>query len=164
MIVRRETAEDIEAIFNLTTQAFKTMPYSDGSEPRIIDDLRKNGDLALSLVAIDQSEVIGHIAFSRVVVNNVDDDWYGLGPLSVLPQRQRTGVGTQLINDGFRRLKERGANGIALIGDPEYYRRFGFKGDGRLTYGDLPADLVQWVSIKGNVPCGELKYCRAFKP
>ena len=164
MIIRQETSEDIEPIFNLTTEAFEPMFYSDGSEPKIINDLRSNGDLTLSLVAVDQGKVVGHVAFSPVTINNVDDDWYGLGPISVLPQQQRSGVGTQLIDDGFQRLKELGANGVALIGDPDYYGRFGFTGDGKLTYGDLPARLVQWVAIKGDAPRGELKYCRAFEP
>ena len=164
MIIRQETSEDIEAIFNLTTEAFEPMPYSDGSEPKIINDLRSNGDLTLSLVAVDLGKVVGHVAFSPVTINNVNDDWYGLGPISVLPQQQRSGVGTQLIDDGFRRLKELGANGVALIGDPDYYGRFGFTGDGKLTYGNLPTKLVQWVAIKGSAPRGELKYCRAFEP
>ncbi|MDC0434776.1 N-acetyltransferase [bacterium] len=164
MIVRKETSQDVESIFNLTTEAFKPMSYSDGSEPKIINDLRNDGDLILSLVAVDHKEVIGHVAFSPITVNNIGDNWYGLGPISVLPQRQRSGIGTRLINEGFRRLTELGANGIALIGDPNYYGRFGFTGDGRLTYGDLPTNLVQWVSIKGDVPNGELKYCRAIEP
>lgn len=164
MIIRQETSEDIESIFNLTTEAFEPMSYSDGSEPKIINDLRSNGDLALSLVAVDQGKVVGHVAFSPITINSVEDDWFGLGPISVLPERQRSGVGTQLINDGFRRLKQLGANGVALIGDPNYYGRFGFTGDGKLTYGDLPTSLVQWVAIKGDAPHGELKYCRAFEP
>jgi len=164
MVIRPETTKDIEAIFSLTTEAFKSMPISDGSEPQIINDLRSDGDLVLSLVAIDQTITVGHVAFSPVTINDVDDKWFGLGPISVLPQLQRTGIGTQLINEGFRRLKEQGANGIALVGDPDYYGRFGFVGDGKLTYGDLPTRLVQWFSIRGNVPRGELNYCHAFGP
>ena len=162
MIIRPETIEDIEAIFSLTTEAFKSKSFSDGSESGIIDKLRSDGDLKLSLVAVDQSEVVGHAAFSPVTIENVDDNWFGLGPISVLPNRQRTGIGTRLINEGFRLLKKQKAKGIVLVGDPDYYGKFGFAGDGRLTYGELPTRLVQWVSITGDMPNGELKYCRAF--
>ena len=163
MIIRPETTEDTEAIFSLTTEAFKSKSYSDGSESVIIKKLRSDGDLKLSLVTVDQSEIVGHVAFSPVTINNVNDHWFGLGPISVLPELQRIGIGTRLINEGIRLLKEQEAKGIVLIGDPDYYSKFGFAGDGSITYGELPTRLVQWISITGDIPHGELKYCQAFE-
>ncbi|MFK7861724.1 MAG: GNAT family N-acetyltransferase [Granulosicoccus sp.] len=163
MIIRRETVEDIEAIFRLTTEAFSPVSFSDGSEPQIIDALRSDGELTLSLVAVDHSHIVGHIAFSPVRINGVDDSWFGLGPLSVLPELQKKGIGTLLINEGCRQLEERGANGIVLIGNPDYYGKFGFTGGGKISYRDVPVRLVQWLSFKSDMPEGEIQYCRGFK-
>jgi len=59
-------------------------------------------------------------------------------------------------------LREKGACGCALIGDPEYYSRFGFITDGNVRYGDLPSEHVQWLSFDESQPSGELVYCPAF--
>lgn len=162
MLIRPECVDDVVAIDALTAEAFLSMPYSDGSESRIINDLRTDGDLTLSLVAIDEGEIVGHVAYSSVKINGVSCNWFGLGPISVHPQRQSSGIGSKLIGEGIRVLTDWQANGIVLVGDPEYYNRFGFVADGSLTYLDIPNELVQWFLIKGEAPTGELTYCRAF--
>lgn len=83
MKIRDETLSDQAAIFALTTAAFAPMPYSDGSEPAIIDGLRNDGDLALSLVATEAGIIVGHITFSPVSIDGVDNHWFGIGPVSV---------------------------------------------------------------------------------
>ena len=163
MHIRDEQPADKEAIFRLTAAAFELMPYSDGSEPVIIDKLRENGDLALSLVAVDGGEVVGHIAFSPVTINGVADHWFGLGPVSVKPEKQRNGIGSKLVLAGLDWLKSHGANGCVLVGDPDYYARFGFKSDGNLSYGDVPTEFVQWLSFDGKSPVGVIIYSPAFE-
>ncbi len=156
--IRSEVPSDHAAIFRLTKAAFEPMPFSDGDEAECIDKLRADGDLTLSFVATDGGEIIGHIAFSPVFLNNSFDHWYGLGPVSVAPERQRSGIGSALINHGLSGLKRLDAMGCVLIGDPNYYRRFGFVGDGRLTYRELAPEIVQWLAFGEEKPEGTLRY------
>lgn len=160
--IRPETASDHDPIHALTKAAFAPMDYSDGSEPDIIRKLRANGDLCCSLVATMGTRLIGHIAFSPVTLNGVSDGWYGLGPISVDPEHQKTGVGSALIHAGFDWLKTQHARGCVLIGDPNYYSRFGFISDGTLTYGDVPSEFVQWIGFDGHTASGNLRYAAAF--
>lgn len=169
LIIRDETPADVDAIFALTTSAFAGMPFSDGSEPHIINRLRADGDLTFSLVAeISQdnqkSAIVGQITFSPVEINGVTN-WYGLGPVSVAPNWQRgqkgTNIGSTLIEAGLSRLKDIGVNGCVLVGNPDYYSRFGFKCGG-ISYGELDPKFVQWLSFRGDVPIGKIRYSRAF--
>ncbi len=137
--IRNEQTSDIQAIFNLTEIAFKDQQYSSHAEQFIVNALRNSGQLTLSLVAEYNHEVIGHIAFSPVSISDGSTGWYGLGPVSVLPKYQGQGVGSKLINDGLAALKNLGAAGCVLLGEPEYYGRFGFKADSRLVLENVPA-------------------------
>jgi putative acetyltransferase len=94
MEIRPETPQDIFAIRELTEAAFAPMPYSDGSEAQIIDRLREEGNLTLSLVTLDQDQVLAHIAFSPVTIDRTQGNWCGLGPVSVAPSWQKQGIGT----------------------------------------------------------------------
>ncbi|MEO0714785.1 MAG: N-acetyltransferase [Pseudomonadota bacterium] len=158
MRIRLETHADHAAIYAITQAAFAPMPFSDGNEADCVDRLRADGDLTLSLVAEEGADIVGHVAFSPVFLNDRPGGWYGLGPISVAPHRQKQGIGGALIADGLGRLSEIGAKGCVLIGDPAYYGRFGFVGDGRLTYRDLPVDVVQWRALGSDVPSGVLRY------
>ena len=162
MIVRQEKREDIIAIHELTKEAFKPMPYSNGSEAPIVDQLRKDADLTVSLVAEHENQILGHIAFSPVTLNG-NTGWFGLGPVSVHPSRQKQGVGSQLINEGLKKIKQQGALGCVLIGNPAYYERFGFQSDGNLEYHDTPLAYVQWLSFGKEKASGVLKYAPAFE-
>lgn len=162
MNIRDERPEDRQAIFDLTTEAFAPMPFSNGSEPGIINALRNAGDLTLSLVAIQNGVIVGHITFSPVSIAGNDGQWLGLGPVSVAISEQSKGIGSALILEGLEQTKALGANGCALVGNPDYYSRFGFQSDGNLTYEALPTRVVQWVSFKGSAPKGELKFSPAF--
>ncbi len=143
MQIRSEQDGDEQAIHDLTVMAFAPMPFSDGTEATTIRGLRADGNLTISLVAANDTGIIGHIAFSPVTIDGKSDGWYGLGPVSVHPDFQRIGIGTELINDGLSMLKTLDARGCALIGKPDYYRRFGFISDGQLGYRDVPAKHVQ---------------------
>lgn len=162
IFIRDEEQRDHAAIHALTLRAFAEMPFSNGAEAAIVDALREDGDLAISLVADDSGEVVGHVAFSPVTIGGRNDGWFGLGPISVEPARQKQGIGRALIETGLSRLRERGAGGCALIGSPDLYGRFGFISDGRLAYGAIDPRYVQWLVLNGRPPAGELRYAPAF--
>ena len=162
MILRDERPGDEEAIGDLTARAFSDMPFSDGSEPAIIDRLRQAGGLSLSIVAEDRGTIVGHVAFSPVAVSDGSVDWYGLGPISVDPERQRSGIGSRLVVDGLDRLRAIGAAGCVLLGDPGFYGRFGFSAVPDLILPDVPADHFLAVAFSPVYAAGTVSYHPAF--
>ena len=161
--IEPERPGDARQISQLTTTAFAPMPFSDGDEARVIDGLREAGALTLSLVAITaQGELAGHIAFSRVRIDDQPGDWYGLGPVSVAPRLQRQGVGSALIANGLDRLRDWNAAGCVLLGNPDYYRRFGFLSDPSLTYQGQPNRYFQHLVLKGPPATGDVSFHPAF--
>jgi len=160
--VRPESPGDEETIFTLTQTAFKPMPFSSGTEPYIIDKLRADGDLTLSLVALDKLRIVGHIAISPITITDGTNGWYGLGPVSVWPELQRVGIGGTLIRRAIADMREKGAKGIALLGSNEYYPRFGFRHEPQLRYPGPPAEYFQCLALDGDLPCGEVAYARGF--
>ena len=161
--IRREQPDDIPVIHQITHDAFAPKAFSDGTEPAVIDALREAGDLALSLVAVKDDIPVGHVAFSPVEAGNVSTGWFGLGPVAVLPDLQRTGIGSALIKKGLNILRETDARGCALIGDPGYYCRFGFTSDGCLHYEGVPDKNVMWLSFDKCKPTGQLIFKPAFR-
>jgi putative acetyltransferase len=162
MRIRPERLEDATTIHSLTDAAFKGMPFSDGAEARVIEALRGAGALTLSLVATHGGEIIGHVAFSPVTINGEAGGWYGLGPVSVWPDRQRSGIGQALIREGLRRLQSMGAGGCVLLGDPAYYARFGFENDPHLRHAGAPAWAFQCLTLNGPRPSGEVSFHPGF--
>lgn len=160
--LRPEEPRDLHAIHVVTEAAFRGLEHSDGSEPAIVDRLRADGDLSLSLVAEDGEQIVGHIAVSPVTVSDGTHDWYGIGPVSVIPELQNQGIGFRLVQRGIADIREMGARGIVLLGDPNYYSRFGFAHDPQLTYPGPPAEYFQCLLIEGDMPQGEVRYARAF--
>jgi putative acetyltransferase len=160
--IRAELPGDEGTIHAVTEAAFRNQPHSDGSEAALVDALRRDGDLALSLVAEEDSRIIGHIAFSRVTISDGTAEWFGLGPVSVAPERQGEGIGSQLIKRGLADLDARGARGVVLLGNPAYYRRFGFAHDPALGYPGPPAEFFQRLVIAGEAPSGTVTYPSAF--
>lgn len=161
---RPEQPADIETIGPLTAAAFDPMPFGDGDETECIAALRRDGDLSLSLVAIDRDTLVGHDAFSPVTIDGVAGGWCGLGPISVWPHRQRKGIGSRLVRDGLDRLRRLGAVGCLLIEDPACYSRFGFISDGRLTHPGYANDVVQWLTLDGSLPRGVLRFSPGLEP
>ena len=104
IVIRNETHDDVCAITEVTIAAFKTLEISHHTEQFIIEALRAAKALTISLVAERDGRVIGHIAFSPVTMSDGTPDWYGLGPVSVLPEYQRKGIGKSLIREGLSRL------------------------------------------------------------
>lgn len=156
MIIRPEQSDDFEAIHDLTAIAFAPMPFGDGTEADSIDRMRDAGDLLLSLVA-EEDKIIGHIAFSPLKTES-PGRWAGLGPISVTPERQRKGIGSEMARVGLQKLKDLGFDGCALLGNPKVYGPMGFV-SGDITYRDLPTEIVQWQSFTGLKPSGEILFC-----
>ena len=162
MIIRAEIPADISSIRALTEAAFKHAEHSSQTEGAIVDALRAAGALTLSLVAEQDGEIVGHIAFSPVLIGGKDLGWFGLGPVSVWPNRQCGGIGSALIREGLQQLRQRGAAGCVLLGDPAYYRRFGFSSDHALHYGDVPPEYFQSLILSGEPCAGEVSYHEGF--
>ena len=115
MRIRDERPEDIQTIYDLTQAAFKTMPYSAGDEQDLINALRNDGALMVSLVAERGDKIIGHVAFSRVKIDGQPGNWFDLGPVSVKPALQSLGIGSALIREGIKRIEAMGAEGCVLL-------------------------------------------------
>ncbi|APG91035.1 GNAT family N-acetyltransferase [Sinorhizobium americanum] len=162
MIIRPETQGDIESIRHVTEAAFAGQPYSDQTEARIIERLRAEGALTLSLVAEDDGEVIGHIAFSPVTIMPFAADWYGLGPLSVRPDRQGRGTGSALVRQGLDRMRNLGASGCVLAGNPAFYGRFGFRNDPALVFPGCAPQYFMVLPLAETRVSGTVSYHPAF--
>lgn len=145
--IRPERAGDQAAIHDLTRRAFAPMPYSDGDEQHLLDALRNEGALTLSLVAEQAGEIVGHIAFSPGYPADGSAGWYALGPVSAEPAMQRRGIGSRLIETGLELLRERKAAGCILVGDPAYYSRFGFRVRADMAPDDQPKDYYQILPL-----------------
>lgn len=104
--------------------------------------MRDANALTISLVAEAHNKVVGHIAFSPVTISDGSLDWYGLGPISVLPESQKQGIGKSLMHEGLSSLKGLGARGCVLVGDPGYYERFGFRNIPDLSINGVPQQYV----------------------
>jgi putative acetyltransferase len=126
ILIRSESASDIERIFDLTKRAFQEKSFSDGQEQFLINALRDQGALELSLVATCDGEIVGHVAFSPAIAQNGTDGWFALGPIAVEPALQRLTIGARLISKGLALLAEKKARGCVVIGDTNYYPRHGF--------------------------------------
>ncbi|MEM7501574.1 MAG: N-acetyltransferase [Pseudomonadota bacterium] len=122
LIVRRETAADYERIEEINRAAFPT-----DAEARLVRLLRENSDPFVSLVALDSSGAVGHIAFSRASLDASQSVFVvGLAPMSVVPERQRQGIGARLANAGIDACRQLGVQIIIVLGHAEYYPKFGF--------------------------------------
>ena len=162
MIIRKEKAADSEAIAQVTIAAFQTLPISNHTEQFIINALRAAGALTLSLVAEIDGRIVGHIAFSPVTISDGTRDWYGLGPISVLPEYHKQGIGKSLINNGLSLLKELDGQGCALVGDPNYYHRFGFRNYPTLLYEEIPQEYFLALPFTSQVPQGLVVFHQGF--
>jgi putative acetyltransferase len=161
VVVRAETPADVTAIRAVLLLAFPTAQEAD-----LVDALRADGDLVLSLVAIRDGKVAGHAAFSRMSVDSGEGIFPGvaLAPVAVNPDCQRSGIGSALIAHGLQQLAIRGEGLVFVVGAPDYYRRFGF--DSALAsaflspYAGLHSMLKRLVD---HAPAsGSLHYASAF--
>ncbi|MDY0391673.1 GNAT family N-acetyltransferase [Desulfobulbus oligotrophicus] len=162
IVIRPEQPADIERIRALTLNAFVNQAQSNHTEHRIIDRLRETHALAISLLAEVDGEIVGHIAFSEVDISDSSTGWYGLGPLSVLPAMQRKGIGRALVEAGLKELRKRGAQGCLLLGNPSFYRRFGFANNPDLLLAEFPQEHFLALSLTGENARGVVTYHPSF--
>jgi putative acetyltransferase len=163
IVIRSETDDDIGTIAEVTMAAFETLEISNRTEQFIIEALRAAQALTVSLVAEVDGRVIGHVAFSPVTISDGTQNWYGLGPVSVLPKYQGQGVGKALIHEGLSRLKGLGARGCCLVGHPEYYKKFGFDSIPELVHEGVPPEVFLALSFDGNTPRGTVTFHEGFR-
>lgn len=182
MRIRCEEKRDCAAISRVQYAAFTNHPvHPPGAEPtehRIVERLRADGALALSLVAEDgpgdgpggagenaaggAARLVGHIALSPAAVGDEAEGWYLLGPVGVLPERQRQGIGSALVRETLRPLAAAGERGVVLVGDPAYYARFGFRTHPGLEYPGVPHQYVLALVLHGGEPAGAIAAHPAF--
>ena len=162
---REEQPGDIPAIHRLNAAAFPTEAEAD-----LVDALREQNALTLSLVAEENGEILGHIAFSPMTTASPSNlKLIGLAPMAVVPERQNRGIGSALIREGIERCKQRGVDAIIVLGHPEYYPRFGFIPAARFNlrseYG-VPEEAFMALELKPGVlagVAGEVRYHVAFQ-
>jgi putative acetyltransferase len=157
--IRDETPADVAVI-----RAVNEAAFAGAQEADLVDALRRDGDLVLSLVADAGDAVVGHVAFSRM---QIDDEGtsapaIALAPVAVLPTQQRRGIGTTLIGDGLRRLRQSGETLVFVLGEPAYYGRFGFAAAARFET-PYPGPYFQSLALSPRAPSsGTARYARAF--
>lgn len=160
--IRSETPADVDAIEALTVAAFRDAPHTAHTEQFIVNALRRAGQLTISLVAQEGHDIVGHVAVSPVTISDGSARWYGLGPLSVAPEKQGRGIGSQLVRASLGALRALGAAGCVVLGEPAYYGRFGFQAAPEVTLPGAPAEYFQIVRFDGAMPSGAVAYHDAF--
>lgn len=161
-VIRPESPTDAAAIHAVTVAAFLDAAHAAHTEQFIVAALRKAGALSVSLVAEQDGEVVGHLALSPVSVSDGAAGWYGLGPISVRPEFQGKGIGSGLMQAAIRALRQRGAAGCVLVGEPSYYSRFGFKPEPGLLLPGVPPGYFQALVLGPSVPRGVVAFHEAF--
>src|SRR5277367_6607130 len=146
VLIRGETVADVESIESVTAAPFLNADHSSHTEQFIVNALRAAGALSISLVAHVDGQLVGHVAMSPISISGHAGRWYGLAPVSVLPEFQRRGVGTRLVTQAMAHLKRFDAEGCVVLGDPRYYGRFGFKAEQGLILPGVPAEYFQAIS------------------
>jgi putative acetyltransferase len=160
--IRLEKPSDIQSIHAITVAAFLDAPHTDHTEQFIVDSLRDSGVLTISIIAEDSNGVVGHVALSPVTISDGSSDWYGLGPIAVTPNQQGKGIGSELMYAAIAELKKLNANGCVLLGDPNYYTRFGFEPMDGLMLPDVPPEYFQAISLQNDRPLGTVTYHESF--
>lgn len=161
MIFREEKDSDIPEISNLHRQAFKGP-----DESLIVENLRKNKNITLSLVCEIEGKIVGHIAYSAVSCKR-EAIGVGLGPVAVLPSFQRRGIGSKLIETGNQTAFSKGFHTIFVLGNPLYYSRFGFeKAKEKNYFSRFDPEGNHFMLLGNRVTAAqkktEVEYCKEF--
>jgi putative acetyltransferase len=161
--IHPETADVVDDIRAINIEAFRDHPISRQTEHLIVGALRDTGSLDVSLVAVSEGRTVGHIAFSKARVGDSESGWFLLGPVAVLPGFQGQGIGSALVESGLAALRSRHADGCVLVGDPRYYRRFGFRTFPDLAYEGVPHEYVLALPFADATPRGLIVADTAFQ-
>jgi len=161
-LIRSESPSDVDAIDAVTRDAFAGRSYSSQTEHIIVRGLRDAGVLTVSLVAVANGVVVGHVALSPVQVSGAASGWFGLGPVSVTPALQRQGIGQALVRAALAALRTAGAAGCVVLGSPAYYQRFGFAHRPELSLPGVPPAHFMGQAWVLPVPVGDVAFHAAF--
>ena len=146
--IRHETRSDGGVIEAVTLASFTDVPYTDNAESFMFRALRAFGALSVSLVVEEDDHVIGHLSVSPVTISDASSEWYGLGPISVAPQYQGKGVGTQLMEQALSELRVLGAAGCGSWRTGVLFSLWicsgAVVGIGGCTLWVLPSHFFQW--------------------
>lgn len=146
--IEPESIEHAAAIRLITTDAFSNSELGHNGEADLVDALRTQCNDSLSLVALDQGQVVGHVLFTPATIRKADQELYGMGlaPISVKTTHQRKGIGSALIAAGLQRLSAVDCKFVVVIGHREFYLRFGFEAAAEygITHGfdGMPQDVL----------------------
>jgi putative acetyltransferase len=161
MRIRPEQPTDLRKIFALNAAAFDT-----DAEAWLVERLRDDGVLALSLVAVVYETIIGHIAFSPVTVDGHPTRGVGLAPLAVAAEQRGRGVGAKLVRAGIDACRQAGFEFVVVLGEPGYYRRFGFDSASRFGLTNVYGvdDPFMALALRNDAPPagGQVRYGPAF--
>lgn len=149
--IRPENRSDTQAIHSVHVESFPT-----SAEGQLVDALRAAGHLSISLVGVEENGVIGHVAFSPVTISRVVDG-FGLAPVAVRPEFRRRGIAERLIRIGLTECKRMDRGFVVVLGDPKYYRRFGFSPAARWGLKDEygGGEAFQAIELRaGSIPSG----------
>jgi putative acetyltransferase len=160
--IRPECRDDHVSIGDVIAAAFSGKPYADGDEAELVEALRRENALSVSLVAELEGTVIGQIAFSPARASDGARGWYALGPVAVLPAHQRTGIGSKLVYAGLEAITQLGASGCILVGDPAYYTRFGFRLSPSNAPDGEPTEFFMVKLLGPQQPTGPIYFHGAF--
>ncbi|THB63322.1 MAG: N-acetyltransferase [Desulfovibrio sp.] len=168
MTIHDERPGDETLISEIQYAAFKGHPmHAPGAEPTehlIVERLRMASALSLSLLAEINGQGVGHIAISPVALSESGRGWYILGPVGILPEHQLKGIGSALVGAALQGMREKGAKGVVLVGDPGYYSRFGFNSFPGLKHHGVPDKYVLALPFAEEPPQGAIIAHEAFGP
>lgn len=155
-LIRPETDGDREGIARVLLAAFPT-----SLEARLVEQLREDGDAVFSLVAVEAPDVIGHALFSRL---RAPDGALSLAPVAVAENRRRRGIAAAIIEAGLERARAEGWTAVVVLGDPSYYRRFGFNREAVRSMSSRYAgpDLMGLALSGGGLEGPRIEYAAAF--
>ena len=162
IVIRDQAEGDFASIHAVVEAAFKTAAHTCGREQFILDALWRTGAATVALVAEETGAIIGQTAFSKVLVGGKNVGWHGCGPVSVLPGRQKQGIGSTLMRAGLERLRALGSKGCVVVGDPNYYRRFGFAGTSLMVAPGVGSEYFMAQSFGEAMPRGPVAFDPAF--
>jgi putative acetyltransferase len=162
LLIRQERQADFADIRDITQRAFAPMPFYSGDDQDLPERFRKAGELQLSLVAVLDEKVVGHLALTKATHESQDLGWFALGPIAVEPAWQRKGIGTALIAHARDWLLSVNAKGCILVGDPGYYARHSFKVTPDHCPVREPPEYFMALELSGSIPEGRFAFSRLF--